>query len=181
MKNALKYWWLFLLKGAVLILLSLYIFQHPVGTLLGLAVYIGLATLFTGIFLIAASISGPRGENWGWSLTSGILDVIFGFILLSNPAVTASVFPFIVGLWVIVSGIFYFVGSFTSRKEGNSNWWLDLVGGLVIIFTGYIITNNFLSGAFAITFWIGLGFFIAGVLNISTSLRVRKLSKIASE
>ena len=57
MKDALKYWWVFLLKGILLILLSFYIFQHPVGTLVGLTLYIGIATLITGIFLIFASLS----------------------------------------------------------------------------------------------------------------------------
>jgi uncharacterized membrane protein HdeD (DUF308 family) len=179
MKEALKYWWLVLIKGIILILLSFFIFSNPVSALMGLVLYIGIATLITGIFLIIVSLSGPKEGNWGWRLTEGIIDVVFGFILLSNPAISAAVLPFVVGFWVIFSGILMFVGSFSVRKEGDSSWWMNLIGGLLTIFIGYIITNNFFAGAVAITFWIGLGFFIAGAISISASLRMRKLLKVA--
>ena len=177
MKDALKYWWVFLLKGIILILLSFYIFQHPVGTLVGLTLYIGIATLITGIFLIFASLSGPKEEGWGWRLAWGIMDVIFAVILLSSPGISAAVLPFVVGFWVMVSGILIFVGSFTAKKEGDSSWWLNLIGGLLTILVGYVITNNIVAGAMAITFWIGLGFLIAGVFSTSISFKMRKLHK----
>lgn len=178
MKEALKYWWLILIKGIILILLSFYVFSYPVGALMGLVLYIGIATLATGIFLIIASLSGPKEEKWGWRLAEGIIDLIFGFALLSNPGISAAVLPFVVGFWVIFYGILTFVGSFNAKKEGDSNWWVNMISGLLIIIIGYIITNNFLAGAVTITFWIGLGFFIAGVISISASLKMRKLLKI---
>ena len=168
---------MFLLKGLILVFLAFFIFQHPVGTLVGLALYIGIATLATGIFLIVASLSGPREENWGWRLAEGIIDVFFGFILLSNPGISASVLPFVVGFWVIFSGILTFVNAFNVKKEGDSNWWINLISGILTIIIGYIITNNFLAGAVAITFWIGLGCMVAGIFNISLSFRMRKLHK----
>lgn len=177
MKDALKYWWVLLLKGIILILLAFYVFQYPVGTLVGLALYIGFATLITGFFLIFASLSGPREENWGWRLAWGIMDVIFGIIMLSSPGISAAVIPFVVGFWVMVSGIFIFVGSFSDKKEGDSGWWVNLINGLLTILVGYIITNNFVAGAVAITFWIGLGFLLAGIFSVSVSLKLRKLQK----
>jgi uncharacterized membrane protein HdeD (DUF308 family) len=177
MKELMKYWWVILIKGIILVLLSFYVFQHPVGTLVALALYIGIATLLTGFLLIFASLSGPKEENWGWRLAGGIIDVIFGIILLSSPMITASVLPIILGFWVIFTGTMMFVGSFSAKKEGDSSWWMSLIGGLLAIFIGFVITNNFFSGAVAITFWIGLAFFIAGAISISTSLRMRKLHK----
>ena len=177
MKETLKYWWILLFKGLILILLSFYVFQYPVEALVGLALYIGVATLVTGIFIIMVSLSGPKEENWGWRLAGGIIDVIFGLILLSNPGISAAVLPFVVGFWVMFSGVLMFVGSFTSRKEGDNGWWMNLIGGLLTIFVGFIITNNFLAGAFTITFWIGLGFLFAGFTSILVSLKMRKLLK----
>ena len=42
MKEALKYWWLVLIKGIILVVLSFFIFGHPVSALVGLALYIGI-------------------------------------------------------------------------------------------------------------------------------------------
>ncbi|TNF42876.1 MAG: hypothetical protein EP311_04425, partial [Cytophagales bacterium] len=96
MKDTLKNWWVLLIKGIILILLSFYIFQHPVEALVGLALYIGIATLMTGFLLIFTSLSGPKDQNWGWRLAWGIMDVIFGYILIATPGITAAVLPFLV-------------------------------------------------------------------------------------
>jgi len=176
MKNQLKYWWLILLRGIVFLLLSFFVFANPVGSLLGLAVYIGISLLLTGIFLIVLALSSrDTMENWGWRLAEGVIDVIFAFVLLSNPGITATVLPFVVGFWMMVFGIMMFADSFQVKKTGESNWWIGLVGGLLTVLAGYFITNNLLAGAVAFTYWIGFGFIIAGIINISISLRMRKL------
>ena len=113
MKNSMKYWWLVLIKGIILIALSFFIFGHPVSALLGLTLYIGISLLMTGAVLVISAIASRKSEdNWGWKLAEGGIDVIFAFILLSNPAITASVFPFIVGFWMMIYGVILFSGSF---------------------------------------------------------------------
>jgi len=165
-----------LLKGIVLIVISFFVFKHPVASLVGLAATIGVAFLLVGIFLIIASIM-VRGidDNWGWRLAGGIIDVIFGFVLISNPGITAAVLPFVVGFWIIVNGVTTFSGSFTAKKEGDSNWWLSLLGGLLAILFGWFVMTDIFTGALAITIWIGLGLFILGIVNIVLSLRLRKM------
>lgn len=166
-----------LLKGIVLVVLSFFVFRHPVGTLVGLAVYIGVALLFTGISLIIATLLVRKDdENWGWQLAEGIFDVIFAFVLLSNPAITAAVFPFIVGFWMIVYGVMIFSGSFKAKKDGDNNWWLSLLGGILTILFGWFVMTDLFAGAIAITIWIGIGLLIFGIINIAVSLRLRKLN-----
>ena len=70
-----------------------------------------------------------------------------------------------------------FAGSFAVKKAGDSGWWLNLVGGILTIIVGYIIMNNLVTGAIAITIWIGSGFFLFGVINISEAFSLKKLNK----
>lgn len=174
MKEAMKYWWLVLLKGIILVILSFFIFGHPVSALVGLAIYIGISLMGTGVLLVITSLSNKKNDDqWGWKLAEGIMDVIFAFILLSNPAITATVFPFVVGFWIIYYGIMLFASSFGHRKAGDKNWWINLIGGILNIIVGYIIMNDLIAGAFAITFWIGTGVLIFGLVNISASFRMK--------
>jgi len=178
MKESLKYWWMVLLKGIILLLLSVFVFRHPVSALVGLAIYIGIGLLATGILLVVTALFARKSyENWGWKLIEGIIDVIFAIVLLSNPAVTAAVFPFIVGFWMMVYGAMTFGGSFKAKKDGDSNWWLYLLSGILTVLFGYFITANLLAGAITITIWIGLGLLLFGLVNISLSLRLRKVNK----
>jgi uncharacterized membrane protein HdeD (DUF308 family) len=181
MKEALKYWWLILIKGIILIVLSFFIFSHPVSALVGLALYIGITLMATGLLLIVTALSNKKAnEQWGWKLTEGILDVLFAVILLSNPAVTATVFPFLVGFWMIFYGIMLFTGSFSAKRAGDGSWWINLVGGILTVIFGYFIMTNILTGAIAITFWIGTGFLLFGLVNISVALRIKKLNAAAN-
>ena len=179
MKTSQKYWWLVLIKGIILIVLSFYVFQHPVSALVGLAIYVGISLLITGISLIIAALAFRKDtDNWGWRLAEGIIDVLFAFILLNNPGVTAAVFPFIVGFCIIVYGVIFIADSFNDKKAGVGNWWMGLVGGIIGIIVGYFITNNPMEGAFTVTIWIGLGFLLLGIVNVILSFSMRKVGKV---
>ena len=178
MKEVTKYWWLILLKGIILIGLAIFIFNNPIGTLVGLALYIGISLMITGFFLVIIAFTGRKvDENWGWKLTEGLVDIIIALILLSNPGLTAATFPFVVGFWIIFYGITLFTGSFSARKTGDQNWWVNLLGGVLNVIFGFIIMNNLFAGALAITVWIGIGVLDFGAANISIALRMRSLNK----
>lgn len=176
MKNPFKYWWLILIKGILLIVLAFYCFFQPVTALLGLAVYIGISLLVTGVFMfIGALVNHKTDENFGWHLTIGLIDIMFAFVLLTNPVITAAVFPFIVGFWAIVYGIMIFANSFKIKKSGEKNWWMDTLGGILGALMGYLVIANPVIGALSITFWIGMGLLLFGILNIFLSFRIRKI------
>jgi uncharacterized membrane protein HdeD (DUF308 family) len=176
MKTLQKIWWISLLRGIILVLLAFFVFRHPVNALIGVALYIGISLLITGIFQTGASIaSRDTIPNWGWVLAGGLIDILFGFVLLSNPALTAASLPFVVGFWIIVSGIMSFSDAFQSKKEGNSLWGLSMLGGVLSVFIGYFIMSNILVGALAITTWMGIGFAIAGIVNIAIGFKLKSL------
>lgn len=171
-----KLWWVTLLRGIVLVLLAFFVFRHPLNALIGVAIFIGISLLITGILQTGVSI-GFRNTfpNWGWVLAGGLIDIVFGFVLLSNPVLTASTLPFVVGFWIIVSGIMSFADSFQSKKDGNSLWGLSMLGGLLSIVIGYFIMSNILVGALAITTWMGIGFLVVGIVNIVVGVKLKTL------
>jgi len=176
MINKFKHWWMTLLKGIVLILLAFFVFNHPVGMLIGIVMYFSIALLITGILTIIGSVlSSKTDDDWGWKLTGGVIDLLFALILLSNPGITAAILPFILGFWIIVYGVIIFGGSFKAKKEGDDNWWISLLGGVLTIMFGYFIMSDLFAGAVAITIWIGLGLLIFGIINVVVSLKMRKV------
>ena len=176
MKTLNKYWWLTLIRGVVLIILAILVFRHPLGALVGIAMYLSISLLFIGITQVFISIAAKdTQENWGRTLAVGLIDIFIAFILLSNPAVTAATLPFVVGFWLIVAGVMHFVNAFQDKKEGASYWWLGLIGGVFTIFIGFVLTNNLLAGTLAITYWIGFGFMLAGIVNIGLAIGLKSL------
>jgi uncharacterized membrane protein HdeD (DUF308 family) len=176
MKTLQKLWWFTLLRGIILVILAFFVFRHPANALLGVAIYIGISLLITGILQTGASIGFKDSfPNWGWVLAGGLLDIVFGFVLLSNPALTAASLPFVVGFWIIVSGIMSFADAFQSKKEEVPLWWLGLLSGVLSVVIGYMIMSNLLFGALAITTWMGIGFAIVGIVNIVIGFKLKTL------
>ncbi|MGB5204742.1 MAG: DUF308 domain-containing protein [Eudoraea sp.] len=176
MKTLQKLWWFTLLRGIILLILAFFVFRHPANALMGVAIYIGISLLITGILQTGASIAfRDTIPNWGWILAGGLLDIVFGFVLLSNPALTAASLPFVIGFWIIISGIMSFADSFQSKKEGNSLWGLSMLGGVLSVIIGYFIMSNIIVGALTITTWMGIGFLIFGIVNIVIGFKLKSL------
>ncbi len=145
MQTLQKLWWITLLRGIILLMLAFFVFRHPANALMGVAIYIGISLLITGILQTGASIGfKDLFPNWGWILAGGLFDIVFGFVLLSNPALTAASLPFVVGFWIIVSGIMSFADAFQSKKEEAPLWWLGLLSGVLSVVIGYMIMSNLL-------------------------------------
>ena len=176
MKTLQKLWWFTLLRGIILLILAFFVFRHPANALMGVAIYIGISLLITGILQTGASIGfKDLFPNWGWVLAGGLLDIVFAFVLLSNPALTAASLPFVIGFWIILSGIMSFADSFQSKKEGNSLWGLSMLGGVLSVIVGYFIMSNIIVGALVITTWMGIGFLIIGIVNIVVGFKLKSL------
>ena len=73
---------------------------------------IGFLGVMYGIIML---IQAFRGAGWGAGIL-GVLTMIFGFIILSNPIWTAIGLPFVIGIWLLVGGIFLIVAAFRMRS-----------------------------------------------------------------
>ncbi|MBW1836587.1 MAG: DUF308 domain-containing protein [Deltaproteobacteria bacterium] len=137
--------------------------------------------MITGIVLIIAAISARKDmDNWGWRLAEGILDALFGIMLLANPGITAAVIPFLIGFWAFFYGILLFVDSFGSKKAGYKNWWLELIAGILTVIFGYIIAFNPVISVLTITVLIGISLLIVGIYNVVLSFDIKKLNRSIS-
>ena len=105
-------WGLKLLGGIIGIWAGLFIINNPIGGTLafGFAVVIilGIQALLLGITNI---IQAFRGAGWGIGLL-GVINIIFGIILLSNSMIAVATLPWVLGGFAIVGGIASIVFAF---------------------------------------------------------------------
>ncbi len=173
-----KNWWLVMLKGIVLIVLAFIVFNNPGATLLGIALFIGIGLLLTGVAIIIIALAGKKEmDNWGWKLAEGMLDVLFGFILIANPEITAVVLPFLIGFWAMFYGILLTVGAFNLKKIS----WSLLIAGVLTIILGYIIMFNPIVLGLTISIWIGITLLVVGIANVAFAFDIKKIKQAANE
>ena len=142
-RESINYWWLILLSGVLLIIVGIWVISSPIASYLSLSILFAWGILLTGIFEIIFAVSNRKGmDSWGWTLASGVIDLVIGFYLLSYPALTMTVLPFILGFWLLYRGGSAIGAAFDMKSYGDKNWGWFLFLGIAIIFFGLMVLIN---------------------------------------
>ncbi len=174
-KEAVKYWWLFLLTGVIRVLVGIWVVASPATAYLSLSILFGAGILTIGCFETVFAISARKSlEGWGWTLASGLLDIVIGVYLLAYPAVTMVILPFVLGFWLLFRGFSALGFSFEIKAYGDLNWGWYLVLAIGIIFFAIMILAVPAFGVANIIAWTGLSFILAGLFRIILAIRLKK-------
>jgi uncharacterized membrane protein HdeD (DUF308 family) len=167
--------WMAALKGLVLMLLGGVALFYPIATILTFVIYVGITTIITGVIITIAAIVNYRVKGWGWALAEGILDIIFGIVLLSYPFMTALIFPIMVGFWIFFGGVLQISASIAYRSEMKS-WWLGLLFGIVAVGFAFWLLYTPVSSALALTYVIGIFALVFGVYYIISAFTHKRIA-----
>lgn len=168
-----------LVVGIAYIILGVIVWRYPGETVLGATVYIGVILLMTGFSYLGLAFGGI--EKRGWYVAAGIIDIVIGAIILFNPIASASLLVLTIGLWFVFKGAMIFAESFKLRKSGYSLWWVNLIGGIIIMYLGWQITGKPLVGTMAVVAYVSVSLWVKGVVMITNAFGLKNLSKIESE
>ena len=124
---------LWIVAGVLLIVAGGACMLHPGATLSGLSFLLGMAMLFSGVVdIMIFATAGSSIYGSGWFLVDGILTVLLSIFLLCNQMFTMMTLPYILGMWLLFSGITKFVNSFDLRRFGVRGWgWVTAFGLLM--------------------------------------------------
>lgn len=85
-KNVAKHWYLSLILGILFIGVGIWVFMTPVSSYLALSLLFSVTIFISGLFEIIYSVANRKElSNWGWVLAGGVIDLLFGFWLMSSP------------------------------------------------------------------------------------------------
>lgn len=108
-------WGLKLLGGIIGIWAGIFILDSPiVGTLafgLAIVIILGIQAIMMGIVNLVQAF---RGAGWGIGLL-GVINIIFGIILLSNRFIAVATLPWVLGGFALVGGIATIIMAFRLR------------------------------------------------------------------
>jgi uncharacterized membrane protein HdeD (DUF308 family) len=144
--------------------------------------YVALSWLFSilitanGFANVIFSISNRNYlKGWGWYLAGGILELIFGILLIAYPNMTMVVFPIFTGFWLLFKGVQTIGASLELKEYGILNWgWLMLLGVIVTAFATFMVLFP-VFGYHNIVYLASLSIFFLGASNISLSLHLKRI------
>ena len=116
------HWVWTIVQGVVSVLAGLVALVWPGVTALALLFLIAFWAILLGVGEIGGAFAArQRGSNaWGWTLAAGVLNIVFGVLLLIWPGSGILTLVWLVGIFALAGGIALIVLAFRVRSVARS-------------------------------------------------------------
>jgi uncharacterized membrane protein HdeD (DUF308 family) len=125
--------------------------------------------------MAGATVGGPSGDasevleavgrSWGWLLLLGILSLLLGVALLVWPGKTVVVLATLLGIYLLVSGIFQIVAGFATSGMETGMRALAVVAGIVSVLLGLFAFRSIAHSVALLVLLIGFGWLFRGIVR----------------
>lgn len=174
--STVKHWYLPLIIGILFIVFGFYIFTVPLESYIALSAVFAISFVISGVLEIYFSVANRKElEGWGWYLAGGILDLVVGIILWTNPAVSMATLPFFVAFVLLFKSAQGLGFAYDLKNYGVMNWGNIAVWSVLgIILATILLFNPVIAGISIVTF-TGVAFILLGIQLISVSFSLKKV------
>jgi uncharacterized membrane protein HdeD (DUF308 family) len=110
------------LLGALSILVGLLCLRAPLQTAVVIGLLIGATWVIGGVIGIVHAIgAGPDGHR-GWRITSGVVSVLGGAVVLVYPGLSFVAMTWLFGIVLVSIGVLLLAENFMTRREDTEAW-----------------------------------------------------------
>jgi uncharacterized membrane protein HdeD (DUF308 family) len=114
----------------------------------------------------------PLRAKWGWIVALGVVYVIAGFIALGSMVMATVASVFVVGVMMIIAGVFELINAFQIKSWGKFLIWALL--GVLYIVAGFVTFENPLFAAVLLTLILGASLVASGVVRIFLAFNMKR-------
>lgn len=173
-----SFWWIPLVTGLIFLGFGVWCICNPESSLTIMAYIFAGAIGVAGLFNLVYGFANVRNNHsWGWSVATGIIEILISIWLFFLPAPTLTqAYIFCAGLYIIFVSINAISESFVIYSF-SSFWsvWLFLLL-LVAIVTACMFLAGPIMGAMAVWLYIGISFITYGVFRVLYALKIRRIN-----
>lgn len=117
-----KNWWVLFLEGLLGLVIGWIVLEWPILTVYLLARIMVWWALISGTLQILVAIFARKEvKNETYMILSGVLSLIFGLLLVSQPIASIIVLSWIIGFYAMFFGILFIVFSFQIKDYAGKN------------------------------------------------------------
>ena len=165
------------MEGIVVALLGLILLVAPGASLFFLVLLLGIYLFIAGIFRIVGIFLDS--SSWGWKLAAGILCLVAGVAILSDPlwstTLASTWLVILVGFLAMLQGV---AGLVVALQGGG--WGMGALSVLGILFGLFLVINP-LIGVATLTLILAIFMLIGGVWAVVQAFRIRREAAAAQQ
>jgi len=177
LRDAARYWWVFLVIGIAWVVAALVILQFNHASITTVSVILGIMFAAAAVqqFVLTAIADRLR---WLWAIF-GVLFVACAVICFVEPAGTFTGLANVLGFLFVVVGTWWMMQAFIT-KDVNPLWWLGLIAGILLIILGFWTSGQFfLQRAYTLLVFAGIWALMQGITDIVRAFQIRSLGEEA--
>jgi uncharacterized membrane protein HdeD (DUF308 family) len=174
-KSLHEHWMLFLVEGAILLVLGLVAVMVPMVATVAVEIIVGWLILVSGVVGLATTFYMRRAPGFWWSLFSALIGTAAGVVLLLWPLNGALSLTLILTVFLAFEGIVSIMFALDHRRELSGRWGMMLLSGIVdLILAGFIFSGLPGTAAWAIGLLVGINLVFGGSAVIAMALHARR-------
>ncbi len=106
------------------------------------------------------------GRAWWLVFTFGLLTAILGIIILFKPGGTVHVLAILLGIWLVVLGVFRFILTIAEPAEQGRSKWAPALFAVLAVLIGLLILHHSFETVAIVGFLVGLFWVVAGLIEL---------------
>ena len=169
-------WTLMLLRAFFALLFGVFTLLMPGPTLTAIVILFAAYLVADGVVGAIAAVQAARHqERWGWAALQALVNIVAGVAAFLWPGLTLYFFIIPVAAWALVTGVAMLLGAIRLRQE-HGRGWLALGGALSVVW-GLLLFVSPVSGAIAMTLWLGAYALVFGAALLFLAFKLRRESR----
>lgn len=179
MKNLINKIFKSSILGAVaLVVLGMLLIFESEATIVTISYVIGGILVSIGVLALLKFYKEVKeNDDIGMDLVYGIVSIVLGIIVISNPKAVASIIPIVMGLIIILNSGTKLQYSIELKKNNNNLWKSTMVLSLISTLCGVLLIFNPFKGAAFLTKLIGFLILLYALLDIVSTITIKSTVK----
>src|SRR4029078_3369913 len=170
-----RHWALFLIEGAVLLILGLFAVLVPPVATLAITILFGWLFLISGIVGLITTFWMRSAPGFWWSLILAALGIVVGLLLLTRPVGGALSLTLLLIAFFIVEGAVSIMFALDHKRELSGQWGWMLLSGIIDLALAMMILAGLPStAAWALGLLVGINMIFGGAARSAMALHARK-------
>ena len=168
-----RYWGWYLALGIVLIVLGTIAIGSTFVMTIASVFFFGWLLIIGGIMEVIHAFWHKRWAGFFLDLLTGILYVVAGWMMVTNPAESALLLTLIIAMFLVFEGVFRVVAALAARYP---HWGWVMFNGIISLILGIMIWRQWpYSGLWVIGLFVGIEMLLNGWSLVMLSLTGRRL------
>lgn len=164
-----------LITSVVLLLIGVLLLFKSDDTIVALSYILGCILLVLGIIAIVNFFRKSSIDSFNdLNIVYGIVTIILGVLIITNPTVIATFIPIVVGLGIVISSSIKLAYSIELKNDNDDLWKSTLVMAAISALCGVLILFNPFKASVLVFKIIGVFIIIYSILDIISIFQIKK-------